>query len=331
MTIGLMCVAGTHNVGDDLIQDTLCTHLAAAIPGVHIERLTYALSADYPERYIRSLWANPRAVFMGLDALLIGPGGMFPGMAEQAAWAPAEVWFDLSRLAAVPSFGVGLGYTPAHARSSSAEDLTRTWLEALRWSWVRDSLLGAMLPDGRGGIYPDASYLLAPEFLEMRVPADQRSGTVIVPCSDVPSLRRALCNAAVTYARDDEPVTLLSATAGSGETDRRLCEEMARGAGFDFCTDVLPWREFAARIARSRFVISSRAHPAIIADMLGVPFVSMDPLGKWLPIAAVCGAQGPARSPEAIMETHAQALAGLSGLVQRITQPHTYHDGSHLP
>lgn len=323
MRIGMICWAGTGNIGDAMMQEALSAQLNERLHAT-ITLLTYAITEDRPDEQIRSLWHDTQTAIEEQDVLLLGPGGLLPGMALQDTWCSPECQLPSEWFSEKPAFGVSLGYTPGCTTHPDAMQKTAEYLKPLRWVWSRDTILYDMVHSTLRECYPDVSYLV-PGLVSYRArsPHTGRGALAIPFGSDCQANKRlaVLCN---DYSHGSaNGVTIMPVSWSAGENDWGQClavQDMADDPFINGVSDPISWRDFATMASLAEVVLSCRVHPCIIADAIGTRYVSLDAMRKFRAMEWVNYSNGSVRPPEDVGDTIRRAQQGMDELIRRIEE-----------
>ncbi len=268
MRIGLIGWFGAHNIGDELACHIVREGLQRRLH-CEVEVLSTARYISAPHSGVISVCELPGPCFWSrYDALCWGPGGMLPGAA-------------MLLQDHMPSVNI-----PQVVVSSSwpEEAATVDLLRHCRLLWSR---IPAVATDGPPVIIaPDCAYALHVE----PNPQPDLHNIVICPSAQCPKEGLArLTTFARTALRKGYRVDFYPAASSPGNMDILTCWELAKATGGLCYQDVPNWAEALYIIRKAALVVSFRKHPAIMAQLLGIPSVVCDYWGVFRPVQEVAG------------------------------------------
>lgn len=269
MRVGLIGWFRAHNVGDELALHVASEGLRRRL-NCEVEALSTARFISAPHCGVTSLSEQPgRSFWSRYDALCWGPGGMLPGapMMLQGHLPPWEL----------PQVILSSVWTPGPE--------TDALLQRCRLAWSRCACVG---DTGTTPVIvaPDCAY-----GLHVTPVAEPDTHTIVVcPSARCPELARRRIGSFVRKAlAEGYSVLLYPAASSPGDMDIIACWLLAQATGATCYQDVPNWQETMYIIRHAALVVTLRKHPAIMAQLLGVPSVVCDYWGVFRPLQDVSG------------------------------------------
>jgi len=273
MHIGVLGWLGAPNLGDEAAYDLLVAGIQARLPGASFVRLTpFTVARDaFPLRVIPS-----QGLGAFCDALVLGPGGMFPGGLS---------WLGVlcNSLGSVPLYAASVGWSPSIATPQAERD-TAWWLRRFAFVWARDETFGNLAAQA------EVPCVVAPDVVYSAQPAPEERdplAVAIMPNSTRPDLRPAFAALVARLVAEGRRPVLLPASGLAEQDDIAECKALAVEG--TVLRGLWPWQDVAREVARCSACYSARKHGAVLAEVSGVSSAAVDVTGGLAGLLGVSG------------------------------------------